>query len=130
MFWARFCRQTRNAFIGVCLIGGHGCSTVPDGCTEMLGLLSRQLANVHQKRKIFPFSIGNAVVQKKRLYTATLARLPKKMEPSISRRSGRRVKGSVHCTRNVTIIVEIVRENISKKYLPLSEIYENYLEML
>lgn len=46
----------------------------------MFGLLSRQLANVRQKRKIFLFSVGNAVVQKKRLYTVTLAHLPKKMD--------------------------------------------------
>lgn len=33
-----------------------------------------------KKRKIFSFSVGNAVAQKKRLYTATLAHLLKKMD--------------------------------------------------
>lgn len=127
MFWARFCRQARNAFIGVCLIGGHGCSKVLDGCTEMLGLLSRHLANVRQKRKIFSFSVGNATVQKRRLYTATLAHLPKKMELRLA--AIRKENHETHIVLEMLLSSsKLFFKKIYQKDIQPSKIYENYFE--
>lgn len=84
VFWTRLSAacQATNASIGVCLIGGHECGVRRGRCSDFSADSS---PNVRQKERFSPFPSGNAVVQKRRLYTTTLAHLPKKMKLRLSR---------------------------------------------
>lgn len=104
--------EAENAFIGVCLIGGHECSTV----LEMFGLLGRQFASVCQKGRFFSFFVG----QRRRpeetfIYSDFGTSFEKDEAPSLSRWTGRQA----HCTRNTAVVVKVILRR-QEKYQALS----------
>lgn len=114
-------RQGTRSSVCVWLAGmGVGrCRTGARSCSDFSA--NGQLANVRQKRKIFSFSVGSAVVSEETfIYSDFGTSSEKDGAPARDEPEGE--SWSAHCTRNVAIVVEIVlRKSTPKRYSIFNE---------